>query len=122
MEIDWTNINMAREYINAWASRTFPTRNPRASLNKLALEEVPELLMHLKKQGPEGIGKELADCFILLLDLSVIWNVDIARAMRDKMQINEMRIWQKDEATGYYNHVTLKPIVDQSKAEEIRRG
>jgi NTP pyrophosphatase (non-canonical NTP hydrolase) len=99
-----TDIQEWAVYINGWANATFPGRSPKASLNKLVMEEIPELLQHLKQWGPEGIGGELADCFILLLDLAVIWGIDLPTAIGSKMIVNERRTWTKDIETGFYNH------------------
>src|SRR5437764_866984 len=68
-EPNWDSITETALYIHYWAQRTFPGRNPNASLSKLVLEEIPELLAHKKKDGINNIGAELADCFILLMDL-----------------------------------------------------
>lgn len=108
---DFRDIRLVAAWINAWADATFPGRKPKAALTKLVMEEIPELLTHLKEKGPEGIGGELADCFILLMDLAVIWKVDLPSAIRDKMEINERRMWRKDEI-GHYHHVSLTPEVN----------
>lgn len=113
---DWDSMEEASMAISDWADRTFPGRSPKASLLKLNMEEIPELLTHLKTMGTSKIGEELADCFILLLDLSVIWNVDLGKAIEHKMQINNHRMWAKDKETGFYNHVTVTQTVDQSNA------
>ena len=76
--IDWDSLSDTAQAINSWANQTFPGRGPRSSLNKLNMEEIPELLTHLKTKGVEGIGEEWADCMILLLDLAVIWKVNPA--------------------------------------------
>lgn len=103
-DVDWNNIREAAEYINRWAQETFPGREPSGSLSKLVLEEIPELLQHKKLRGTEDIGLELADCFILLLDLSVIWGVDLAQALMEKMEINACRFWERDKETGLWSH------------------
>lgn len=103
-EVDWDSLACVSAYIHEWANATFPGRAPTATLTKLVMEEIPELLTHRKQNGNAGIGTELADCFILLLDLAQIWGVDLPYAIRDKMQINERRMWVKDTATGHYNH------------------
>lgn len=109
---DWDSMAWSSAYINAWARSNFPGRSPKAALTKLNMEELPELLIHLKEHGSVGIGEELADCFILMLDLARIWNVDLARAIKNKMQINERRMWKKDEALGHWNHMTVKVSKD----------
>lgn len=119
--VNWDSLSDAANAINAWANRTFPGRGPRSSLNKLNMEEIPELLTHLKEHGPEGIGEEWADCLILLLDLAVIWKVNPAEAIKNKMQINNHRMWRKDDETGAYNHVAIKQVVDQTGADTARR-
>jgi NTP pyrophosphatase (non-canonical NTP hydrolase) len=105
--INWDSMADVSAHINEWANRTFKGRKPKAALTKLTMEEIPELLMHLKHHGPNGIGQELADCFILLLDLAVIWKVNLPRAIHDKMQTNERRMWTKDEDLGHWGHAIL---------------
>ncbi len=120
--INWDSMSDAALAINAWANRTFPGRGPRSSLNKLNMEEIPELLTHLKEHGTDRIGEEWADCLILLLDLAVIWKVNPAEAIKRKMEINNHRMWRKDDETGAYNHVTIDhPTPDFSGAEHGRK-
>lgn len=107
-DIDWDSMYDVAKYVNEWARRTFPGRKPKASLTKLTMEEIPELLIHLKEKGTDGIGDELADCFILLLDLAYTWDVNLAKAISRKMLVNERRMWTKDEDLGHWNHATLK--------------
>jgi NTP pyrophosphatase (non-canonical NTP hydrolase) len=103
--LDWDSMSVAQKAINDWANKTFPDRVPEASLVKLVMEEIPELLAHRKEKGTEGISGELADCFILLLDLATIWDVDVGTALFQKMSVNIQRQWTHDPATGFYNHI-----------------
>lgn len=116
--IDWTDIGDLQKFIHRWANATFPGRQPDSSLFKLAMEELPELLQHKKRCGTDGIGDELADCFILLLDLATIWDVDIALAIRRKMRVNMNRTWVEDKSTGFYNHVEREPAPPDSEGGE----
>lgn len=118
--MNWNKIDEVSNEIHAWANRTFPGRVPDSSLFKLVMEEIPELLAHKKEHGTQDIGLELADCFILLMDLAKIWKVDIAIAIRDKMEINNQRMWALDPSTRFYNHVVPKITVDQSDADTCR--
>lgn len=102
---NWSHLPTAQFVINKWADATFPDRHPESSLYKLVLEEIPELLLHLKTKGKEGIDEELADCFILLLDLAHLWHVDVGGAIKLKMMKNMLRTWKHDPSTGFYNHV-----------------
>lgn len=121
--VNWDSMTDASDAIFAWANRTFPGRGPKSSINKLGMEELPELLIHLKEKGLESIGEEWADCMILLLDLARIWKIDPARAIERKMQINNHRMWRKDDETGFYNHVSIDhPTPDFSGADAARRS
>lgn len=102
---DWDSLSSVARVVNLWADTVFPDRVAETALTKLAMEEVPELLIHRKKHGIDGIGTELADCLILLLDLAVIWGVDLEKALLKKMHRNVERTWGKDTATGFYNHL-----------------
>lgn len=121
--INWDSLEESALLINNWANRTFPSRGPKSSVNKLGMEELPELLIHLKEHGPEGIGEEWADCMILLLDLAVIWKINPATAIKRKMEINNNRMWVEDPETGFFNHVkvTIPPITDFKGAEDARK-
>lgn len=101
---NWCDLDEAAHTVHTWANDAFPGRVPEASLMKLVMEEIPELLQHRKEKGLEKIGEELADCFILLLDLAEIWKVDVPNALRLKMTTNAARTWELDRATGFYNH------------------
>lgn len=126
-DMSWGRFDDVQREITRWADEQFPGRTDHQTLHKLVLHEVPELLTHKKEHGTEGIGTELADCFILLLDLASMWDVNIMEAIRAKMETNYQRIWERD-AHGIYQHVvgkvTITPIPKMQcpscGAEEIR--
>lgn len=95
-----------QDEITRWAQERFPHRTDFHAIYKLVVEEVPELMVHKKEKGVATIGTELADCFILLLDLASMWEVDIAQAIHEKMQTNYSREWNKDE-NGIMQHVKI---------------
>lgn len=102
---DWNNIRTVQGEITRWAEETFPHRSKdHEVLYKLVLQEIPEMLEHKRTHGTVGIGGELADCFILLLDLASIWDVDVATAIRDKMMVNYAREWDIDPDSGVAQH------------------
>jgi NTP pyrophosphatase (non-canonical NTP hydrolase) len=107
-EVNWGRFDDVQREITRWADEQFPGRTDHQTLFKLVLHEVPELLTHKKEKGTEGIDTELADCFILLLDLASMWNVNITEAIRAKMELNYSRIWERD-AHGVYQHVKMLP-------------
>lgn len=126
---NWQDIGAVQAEITRWAQATFPHRTDHHAIYKLMVEEIPELAMHKKENGTDGIGPELADCFILLLDLASLWGVDVADAIETKMRINYARTWNKDPDTGIMQHVNQKmapevtwPKIDFTSAEEQRKS
>lgn len=124
--VEWNKMDSVAWAIHHWANETFPGRKPDSSLFKLVMEEIPEILQHKKKYGVEGIGDELADCIILLFDLSVIWDISLSSALERKMRINLTRTWNKDENTGFYNHgpgttAIASPSVLKDVRESIKK-
>lgn len=107
--VHWGRFGEVQREITRWADEQFPGRTDHQTLYKLVLHEVPELLTHKKEHGIEGIDTELADCFILLLDLASMWKVDVEEAIRAKMEINYRRLWERD-AHGIMQHVPESPL------------
>jgi len=115
-DIDWNNIREVQQEIHAWANRTFPKRTDYGAFTKLVMEEIPELIQHKKEKGVKDIGPELADTFILLMDLAMMWGVDIPSALANKMEVNDRRMWNFDPVAGVYQHVAIKhPPVEQKE-------
>lgn len=110
---DWNDMRQVQAEITRWAEATFPGRTDHAALSKAVLEEIPELLQHKKEHGTASIGEELADVFILFMDLASIWGVDLPTAIRHKMDKNYRRMWLRDPATGIAQHVAARPRVRQ---------
>lgn len=106
-DISWGRFDDVQHEITRWADKQFPGRTPHQTIFKLMVHEIPELAIHLKEKGTEGIGTELADAFILLLDLASMWDVNVMEAIRAKMEINYGRIWERD-AHGIMQHVKGK--------------
>ena len=84
--------------ITEWAEKTFPKRTWDNCFKKLFMEELPEILD--KRDDP----LEYADLFILLIDMAHMKGVNIADAVRRKVEINEAREWDRDPETGLYSH------------------
>lgn len=68
-------------------------RDPMAACIKLA-EELSELTYEQYTGNMEGVGEELADCLILLLDIAYLNNVDLSAEFYTKMDINKQRKWE----------------------------
>ena len=81
-----------------WANKQFPNRTTADVLLKL-YEELGEYARNPKAEH------EFADVIILLLDAAHMNNIDIAKAIEEKMEINESRKWQVDPNTRIMRHV-----------------
>ena len=92
--------------VSEWAESAIPERTPMSGLQKLAFEELPELVRTVGSHGNTGdSGKELADCMILLLDIATLLDIDVLDVVYNKLKENRSREWVKNPETGFYNHV-----------------
>jgi len=89
-----------------WADSVFPDRGPQAALLKL-FEETGELVKNPKSPG------EYADICIMLFDLANMNGIDLSSAIKDKLQINKRRTWEKS-LTGTLQH-TIFPDFEPSE-------
>jgi hypothetical protein len=85
-------LSNALERINRWADSVLPGRKPEMALQKLVMEELPELL-----NGNLDDPHEWADVAILVLDGMQLRGIDPVEAIHDKMAINETRQWEVNE-------------------------
>lgn len=93
-------ISRSQKMIAAWADKVYPDRTPENALGKMMLHEIPELLT-----GGVDDPLEFADVAILLFDIAHLKGIDIGKAISDKMEINEGRVWEIDKVTGIMSHV-----------------
>lgn len=114
--IDWNDMGQVQDEINRWASGNWPNRTFKQTFDKLVYEEIPELLIHYRLHKTSGIDTELADCFILLMDLATMWEVDLAHAIYSKMQILYTEQWETDPDTGIAKRLKLPPVTGRLDA------
>lgn len=95
---DWDCISSAQRMVTIWASKQFPKR----SANGVYLKLYGELYESIRDPSSPH---ELADVFILLLDLASMQNINLAKALAEKMEINAAREWLFDGATGLAQHI-----------------
>jgi NTP pyrophosphatase (non-canonical NTP hydrolase) len=81
-----------------WADQNFPNRTTADILLKL-YEELGEYARDPKS------APEFGDIMILLLDVARMNDIDITKAVNDKMDINEQRKWKVDPNTRIMRHV-----------------
>lgn len=89
-------IRQLTEQIVQWADSVFPDRKPESALLKL-FEETGELV-----RDPTAAG-EYADICIMVFDLAHMHGIDLAAAIREKLEINKHRDWVKTK-TGTLQH------------------
>lgn len=87
-----------QERVGMWADNQFPQRSTADVLLKL-YEELGEYARNPKSD------LEFADVMILLLDAARMNNINIAKAVDEKMTINEERKWTVDPNTRIMRHV-----------------
>jgi NTP pyrophosphatase (non-canonical NTP hydrolase) len=81
------NQELINEYMN-WSKETFPNEWWGDALGKLQNEEINELSEAIMFKDKKEVGKELADCFLLLFKVAHLngFNVaDIEEAMAGKL-------------------------------------
>lgn len=91
-----SEIRELQNLIGEWADEVFPDRNIQSAALKL-YEEIGEMLRDPTNED------EHADIYIMMLDLSRMYNVDVSAAVRRKMARNRLRTWHKTE-TGTLQH------------------
>lgn len=84
--------------VSTWAQETFPNQTPASKLAHLC-DEVEEL-----KLCPDD-GEEMADIFILLLNLAEMNGFDLMHEARAKMTKNRARKWGKPDERGVCKHI-----------------
>ena len=87
-----------QERVANWADMQFPHRTTADVLLKL-YEELGEYARNPKADH------EFADVMILLLDAARMNNIDIAKAVDEKMAINEERKWTVDPNTRIMRYI-----------------
>lgn len=85
-----------QEQVHAWANDTFGERAPARAWLK-TFSEIGEVI-----DNPDD-PLEWADVFIMLLDLAKMYNINVTRAILDKLFINKGRKWT--ERNGVFTHV-----------------
>ncbi len=91
-----SEIKALQQEIGDWADSVFPNRTIQSAALKL-YEEIGEMLRDPSNED------EHADIYIMMFDLSRMYGIDVAGAVRRKMMRNKRRKWEKT-ATGTLQH------------------
>ena len=92
-------VDELQNEVTQWADKCLGARDYDSALTKLVDEEIPEL----RAAGVTGREDELADVFIIALDLASLAGVDVVKAVRNKLEINRRRTWAKRD--NVFHHV-----------------
>jgi len=92
------DVRQLQDRIVNWADQNFPNRTTADILLKL-YEELGEYARDPKS------APEFGDIMILLLDVARMNDIDITKAVNDKMDVNESREWKVDPNTRIMRHV-----------------
>ena len=101
------NIEQLMSEITSWADTASPDQPVLGKLSHLR-DEVRELQVAVDDGSKADIEDELADCWILLLNISKKLGFTeqlIEHAITSKMRINRSRIWGRKGKDGQIYHI-----------------
>lgn len=103
---DESELSSFQRSVGEWGDETFYTEHISH------WEFVDGRMNHLKKEIEElekapyiETPEELADCFLILLHLAHLRNIDLLDEARKKMKINKDRSWGEADKDGVIEHV-----------------
>lgn len=108
------SVSEFQSEVSKWAYQTFPHQTPHSKMAHLR-KEIDELAENTSD------GEEMADCFILLLNLAEMAGVDLMTEARRKMEINRKRKWGAPDADGVCHHVKQNAPAMPTASEEHRK-
>lgn len=95
--------------VRAWQRVTFPRATPHSVATHL-LKEAREL------HREPGDAEEIADLFMLVVGAAGASGVDLAAAVRRKLEENKGRTWGEPDADGVVEHVRdIEPTDDEAR-------
>lgn len=92
--------------LNKWAAKTFPNQTIKSKTIHLR-KEVDELLEAIEKQDIKEAHVEMADIFILIVNIAFISGLSPFRfllTVKRKLDVNLKRNWHKADSDGVYHH------------------
>lgn len=89
--------------IGRWQRETFGESTSLSKIEHTELE-LQELKKELISGTYQGKCDEIADCFILLLGIADLEQIDVEKAIEEKFEVIQKRTWGKPSPTGLYLH------------------
>jgi len=104
-------MNRVINKITTWQNKQFPKSGTLSKLIHLR-EEIGELEEAYKEiqSGTKPFKKkefelELADCIFLLVGIADKENINLQKALKEKLKINKKRKWNEPTENGVYFHI-----------------
>jgi hypothetical protein len=91
------DLDQFQAEVGAWGDVTFPTGTATSVLAHLTAEVTEELTIPAEPL-------EIADCFLLLIQLAHKSGVSLAEVGKAKMVINRQRTWGTPDPRGFTRH------------------
>ena len=92
-----------------WSGYTFyKTMQPHHEFREGRIKHLKKEVEELENSSYVDSPEELADCFLLLLHLSYLRDIDLLKEARKKMNINRAREWGEPDKDGVIREITSK--------------
>jgi NTP pyrophosphatase (non-canonical NTP hydrolase) len=120
-----TNLHEITEDLVAWQRKTFPSATNRSTLFHLASEigeyvaateiadsrqavanEVAIRVNHSAKKPSSDPAGEVADIYILVVQLADCLGISLVEAVQQKLEENKSRLWKAPDEQGVIEHKT----------------
>lgn len=115
------SMTVVQNMVHDWANETFPERDLHSAITKLIMAEIPEF-MHFFNMKNYIDQDELADLFIILLDLASMAGINAEQAIQHKHQVNLKRTWTKDQNSNTWSHSNDEANEPDVPTVEIKVG
>src|SRR5690242_18578343 len=104
--------------ITDWQDSVFTKATPLSAAIHLQ-REIRELVFDIKNGNPLSAKFELADCFLLLVGVAHLSNIDLEAAAIEKLEINKAREWGEPDAEGVVEHIKGKTLLEIFEADGL---
>jgi NTP pyrophosphatase (non-canonical NTP hydrolase) len=101
-------VQKLMDELREWGDATFGDRQNPIGIAAHLVREAKELHEAILRSDSVNDWMELADCFILLLEVASHLGVDVNKLVwlaRKKLEVNKRRKWGKPEADGSVQHI-----------------
>jgi len=101
-------IQKLQRDIKQWSDDTFGLGRTGRPIAHHLKKEIDEVIDAIDNSGYNRVKFEIADCFILLLDVASHEGISVGEildASEEKMEINKKRKWGEPDENGVVEHI-----------------